>query len=833
MNRHLPLILCSALLLAAEPSKDGHEHTRTLPHPNDPVLRAEHMELLDLVPDAAISHRAIRDGLWSDPATWRDGRLPTADANVLIPQGKSVTLDHVSPVALRTVRVDGKLLFAPEQNTALLVDTLVVLPGGSLVIGTVKQPIAADKQARLVFADRGPLDTRWDPAQLSRGLLSHGEVVMYGSPRTAHVGLARAPKKGDTQLILSQQPTNWKKGDRLLLPSTTLRGQDEERTILDIQGTQVTVAALAHDHAVPAEGLTVPLANLSRNVVLESQNGRDVSRAGHVMFMHSPDISLQNVAFHNLGRTDKRKAIDDPKRNDQNKIVEGNGKNPRGRYAVHFHRTGSTAESCPVHVKGCVVEGSPGWGFVNHSSSVKFEDNVACNVVGAAFVTEAGDEIGVFRGNLAVRSRGSGDDSDGRRTVQDFGHEGDGFWFQGGGIQVENNIAAGQALAGFIFFTRGLEQAGLGKMRFAAANLEDPSWAKGRTGVEVGQVPVRSFKGNVAFGSHTGIIVRFHLSGLKDGGPRYPGTSVLEESVVWNTQIGVHVRYSAQITLRNLRLVGNPDPKERSQVAVLGQIEEINNIRCENLRVQGWRSGVDVRESGSWVIDGGFYDNDINILIPTTIERGRHIQITGDLRFGESARKTPGHYDIYLGAEFRTLMRSKAGQRNPNYLFEPDRIEYLGKQLYYLEQAADHVPLRKNLTPEEAKRLGTAEGSVPEEMIGKTNRELWDQYGLAIAGAVAPPGATTQPGIHGLIGPRTEYPQPEIIPAALQSAELKGFKLVCLAAGKKKVAETEPTDLRPGWNLLTVPIEGKRRSFLIFGGKKPSADKAYSKGAGK
>src|SRR5262249_37251539 len=163
--------------------------------------------------------------------------------------------------------------------------------------------------------------------------------------------------KGDTQLILSKLPTGWQKGDRLLVPSTTLRGQDEERSVLDIQGTKVTVAPLDHDHAVPAEGLSVPLAHLSRNVILESQNARDFSRAGHVMFMHCPDVNVQNVAFLNLGRTDKRKGVNDPKRDEQKNVVNGTGTNPRGRYAVHFHRTGAAAGDCPALVKGCVVQG--------------------------------------------------------------------------------------------------------------------------------------------------------------------------------------------------------------------------------------------------------------------------------------------------------------------------------------------------------------------------------------------------------------------------------------------------------------------------------------------
>ena len=90
---------------------------------------------------------------WSAAATWKGGKLPTAGANVQIPKGKTVTLDQALSVSLRTVRVDGTLKFAPDRDTSLLLDTMVVMPGGELIVGTDKAPIARDKRARIIFAD--------------------------------------------------------------------------------------------------------------------------------------------------------------------------------------------------------------------------------------------------------------------------------------------------------------------------------------------------------------------------------------------------------------------------------------------------------------------------------------------------------------------------------------------------------------------------------------------------------------------------------------------------------------------------------------------------------
>lgn len=823
------LVVASTIAVA---NAADHGHGKAVVHSENPVLQAEHKDLLDLVPASAVTHTAVKDGMWSDASTWKDGAVPGAKANVLIPKGTTVTLGHEDDAQLNTVRVDGTLRFTPDRDTVLRVDTLVVADEGKLIIGTKEEPIAADKSATITFhAGEKMIERRDDPKQLGRGLLSHGAVSIYGAAKTPYARLTRAPRKGDTKLTLAQAPSNWKKGDLLIIPATTLGGDDELRQIFGIDGTEISIEPLERDHLAPAEDLFVPVANLLRNVIIESESWKP-DYSGHVMFMHSPDVRVENAAFMDLGRTNKQKPIDDPKFDDKKQLIAGTGTNPRGRYAVHFHRTGSETLKRPAVVKGCVITHSPGWGFVNHSSFVEIEDNITYGVVGSAFVTEAGDEIGTFRRNLAIRCTGSGDDVSARTKLQDFGHEGDGFWFQGAGVTVEDNIACGCASSGFIYFTSGLEQAGLGKMRFATANLKDPSWAGDKTTVEVGQVPVRSFKRNICFASHTGILPRHHLSGLKDGGPACPERSIFEDSVVWNSRIGVHVRYSANVTLRNLRLVADAQAKDRGDVGVIGQIEEIRDIHCENLDVRGWHRGVDVRESGSWVIDGGTYDNDVDILIPTTIERGRNVRITGDIRFA-AAPKAPEHYDIYLGAEFGSMLLGKNRYRNPNHLFVPDVIEYQGRQLYYLEQAADHVPLRKDLTPAEQKRLGTAEGSVPEELIGKTNKELWDRYGLAIAGTIAPADAATAPRIHALIGPKAEYPQPEIINHPFESNELKDFQLVCFAAGKKKVAESEPTDLQPGWNLLSLTIADHRRSFLVYGGQtlkgKGYADKGYDK----
>src|SRR5262249_22614458 len=147
---------------------------------------------------------------------------------------------------------------------------------------------------------------------------------------------------------------------------------------------------------------------------------------------------------------------------------------------------------------------SPGWGIVNHSSNVDVEDNVVFNAFGAAYVTEAGDETGKFNHNIAIKGLGSGEQVDNRKNVQDFGHDGDGFWLQGGNVEVTNNVVSGMRHAGYVFFPRGLDQKGLGVTMIAGDDLPASYGADPNLMYDVSDVPLLKFQGNVDFGSQTG-----------------------------------------------------------------------------------------------------------------------------------------------------------------------------------------------------------------------------------------------------------------------------------------------------------------------------------------
>ena len=97
-----------------------------------------------------------------------------------------------------------------------------------------------------------------------------------------------------------------------------------------------------------------------------------------------------------------------------------------------------------------------GWAAVRiheRISETKLIDRVGFKIRGSHFFTENGSEIGRFKGNLAVRSNGTGFDSgddDGMpipakyayKHPLNIGHGGHGFWLQGGGVDVTARLLA-------------------------------------------------------------------------------------------------------------------------------------------------------------------------------------------------------------------------------------------------------------------------------------------------------------------------------------------------------------------------------------------------------
>ncbi len=597
-----------AMLPVEEPPSPVGQHNPAVNHapsgghgPDDPAA-SEHGALIALMPVSHATHLALQGGDWSDPMTWAGGSVPQAGGRVYIPSGLDVRYEAFSETPLDWIRVDGTLRFAHDRDTHLRVETLAVMPGGRLEVGTQQQPILAGVTAEIEIDNDGPIDRHWDPSQLSRGLVSHGSVSIVGSPKTAYVQLARDPRAGDVLLELAEAPGGWRVGDQLVLTGTGLTPgspQDELLVVTSVDGPLIGVdRPLVFDHATPRGDLKAYVGNLTRNVRLHSRDsGAVAAERGHVMFMHNPDVRVWYAEFFDLGRTDKSVPLDDflldangyRVLDAEGDPLPGAGHNIRGRYPLHLHRVGTDVSMNPVEVVGNVVRDSPGWGMVQHDSRAVLADNVVYNAFGAAFMAETGNETGVWTGNLAVASPGApgAGEKEGSRN-QDTARNGSGFWLQGRLIEVRGNVAAGTGANGFVYFVRGVDQ-----LLIHPDDLLIPQVASYQDEIDANSPPIRGFADNEAFG----VLTAFKV--IKERKEQHHDLrSLIERFTAWEVDTGIHVEYTSKYTFTDLDLTSSnayarPDGQPSKGIDLNQNTEDLVVNRAE---VSGFDVGVFLRK---------------------------------------------------------------------------------------------------------------------------------------------------------------------------------------------------------------------------------------------
>ncbi len=530
---------------------------------------AERTALLDLAPVAEATHVAVTDGSWFDPNTWANGEVPPEGAKVFIPQNIGVVYDGESTVSLFTVRVDGQLDFATDQNTFMEVDTLIVASTGKLTIGTADNPVAAGVEAVIQIADNGPIDVSWDTQLLSRGVVSQGAIEIYGAEKDTFLKVAIDAMAGDTSLTLEAPPDGWAVGDRLVLTGTKLPDvgwdpagtkrdiptEDEEIIITAINGNVISFdRPLEFDHDTPRDDLKAYVANYTRNVRFITENAENlpVFQRGHVMFMQSDDVDVRYAEFTDLGRTDKSERAFDVAQLDS---VEFDT-NIKARYPLHIHRAGVGDQDNPAQLVGNAVWGSPGWGVVQHDSNAILADNAVYDAFGAAFSAETGNETGRWVGNIAIKSIGVagigfennpkvGDDV----NAFDLGRTGAGFWLQSRMIEAVDNVAAGiPSGQGFVYFSRGPLDEVIGINPDNAPLPESLNYADE---ARIYRPSITQFIGNEAFAVGSGFFV------VKPGPNQGQDVrSVIEDFTAWEARIGIRLEYTGRYTLKDIDLVG-------------------------------------------------------------------------------------------------------------------------------------------------------------------------------------------------------------------------------------------------------------------------------------
>ncbi|MEC3905735.1 PKD domain-containing protein [Tamlana sp. 2201CG12-4] len=601
----------------------------------------EMADMFDLVRYGDVTVSSAQSGNWSSGSTWVGGVVPPAGSRVLIESGHVVTIDSEISLAPRTVRIDGGIKFSTTQNSSLKVDTMVGVMGSTFEMGTEINPIPEGITAKLIienqgdFVNTGTDDPDYDPSHLGLGAILHGSTKIYGMKRTGYATFKQA-LIGVNSIKVDQLPADWKAGDKIVVAGTGRSGtEDEARLITGLGGNTVSFdKPLIYDHKTPTHtkaGLDLKLhvINLTRNAIITTQDGvyryemdgTEPKSRGHVMFMHTNNVDINYAGFYELGRTNKQGTMTNMVRDASGNITTV-AHNPIARYPCHFHRTGANGTSFGI-VRGSAVDGSPGWGFVNHRGAAYIENNVAYDVSGASFIAEVGNEIGTFVNNVSIRTLGNGRENftgdasfvpedKAFKNITEFGSAGDGFWFHSHHLYIADNVASGFTGSGYNFWNQTIDEVHPDTEKKTPGGLTNVAY---KTGNGILLERNTSYGGSIGFSPNFTIKASGNLSG---GAMRYV------DQVIFNTTTGIIRKYSSASEFHNLVMIGDleyPQGNAATKVHSNG-----SGWKFYNPHVEGWVNGIKFEHrSEIALVYGGYFNNVYSLFLGFRHDRAENV----------------------------------------------------------------------------------------------------------------------------------------------------------------------------------------------------------------
>ncbi len=244
---------------------------------------------------------------WSDPAAWPDKKVPTKDAVVTIDKDMNVVLD-VTPPALRSLTINGKLSFADNKDLELTTEWVMV--HGELEIGSEARPHT--RKATITLTDNvkdedmsgvGGTTDRSD-----RGIMMMGGTLnLHGNRTNSWTKLSKTAEAGSNSIEVLNA-AGWRAGDAIVLASTDFDPhQAERRTIAAIRGNTITLdKKLDYMHFgkvtfdVDERG---EVGMLSRNIVVQASPDADKTLfGGHIMAMVGSKMFVDVVELNRMGQ---------------------------------------------------------------------------------------------------------------------------------------------------------------------------------------------------------------------------------------------------------------------------------------------------------------------------------------------------------------------------------------------------------------------------------------------------------------------------------------------------------------------------------------------------
>lgn len=481
--------------------------------------------------------RTAKSGSWSAPTTWEGGKLPAAGGRVQIRTGHTVIYDLKSDQVIRSIHVAGTLTFARDKDTRLDVGLIKIQAGDdasedgfdcdahanepaagtprpALEVGSAEKPIPAQYTALIRLTYVKGLDKQSCPAIVCCG----GRMDFHGAPLSrTWVRLGATAKKGDKAVTLAEPVNSWKVGDRIIITATGIAptsgnshpGPDpqgtttEERTIQAIDGDTLTLnEPLAHEH-LGAGLYRGEVANLSRNVVVESA---DRKLRGHTMYHRHSAGAISHAEFRHLGK-------------------EG----ILGRYALHYHLCGDSMRGSYV-IGASIWDSDNRWLVIHGTNYLIVRDNVGYRSKGHGFYLEDGSEVyNVLDRNLAVAARPARPLP--KQMLTFDANDGAGFWWANSLNTFTRNVATENGQYGFRYEA----------MMPLVLPVQQPDGSRKK--VDIRTLPFVRFEDNEGHSQTGPYEVKMGTSGEMDGvGPDEKHPFILRNLRVWSSHYAFDTR---------------------------------------------------------------------------------------------------------------------------------------------------------------------------------------------------------------------------------------------------------------------------------------------------
>jgi hypothetical protein len=605
------------------------------------------------------SMRSVSGGKWSDAKTWSTERVPGAGDRVLVARGTRVEYDVQSPAIVRLIQVVGTLDFSRERDTELNVGILTVShseecsengfscefegagagpksPAGewpSLLVGEPDDPIPAERTARIRLHYLDGMNKDDAPAIAC----CSGRMEVHGSPLSrTWVKLGANAKPGDDRVVLSEGVAGWRVGDEVIVTASKRaegggsfrrdkRPQTELRRIAAVDGASLVLdEPLENEHAGAGE-FRAEVANLSRNVIIESADPGGVR--GHTVY-HA--FSRGGIGYARLAHLGKEGVL--------------------GRYPIHFHLVGDTMRGGGVR-GAAIVDSHNRWITIHGAQYLIVRDCVGYQSVGHGFFMEDGAEVyNLLDRNLAVQAYA------GRRLPKQVlpfdPNDGAGFWWANGRNTFTRNVAVENDEYGYRYDMQ--------HSQYFDANLPIRQPDGGYKTVDVRTIPIWRFEDNEAHSEgFYGMLVAAngdsqpdapiddqrmldHIKSIDWNGPDARHPHIIRNLTLWGTHYAFRP-HSPAMLMENVRIhdaaYGIYRPALENQV--------YRNLHISAVAAEPFNRGMDdaSAQTGKITVDG------------LTFETG----------YGDSSTPLVQISDVDINGDAETHFRNVAVHRPPEF----------------------------------------------------------------------------------------------------------------------------------------------------------------------